>query len=146
MIDGMGKSLTGLTWDKGYCPVCGSSPSISQLAPADATNSEYLVGGGGKKYLHCSLCGHDWHYKRSACAACGNEDSETREILYTVGVRHERIEACHKCGKYMLNIDMREYASLPDLDTIQMGLIHLDILAHKKRLTPISPTLWNTLN
>jgi len=141
----LGESLSSLSWGYGHCPVCGSSPSISQLAPKDADNSEYLVGGGGKKYLHCSLCGHDWHYKRNACAACGNEDSESRELLYTDGAKHERVEVCHQCGKYMLNVDMREYASLPHLDTIQMGLIHLDILAHKRHLNPVSPTLWNTL-
>ena len=145
IADTLGDSLSSLSWGHGHCPVCGSSPSISQLCPKDATASEYLVGGGGKKYLHCSLCGHDWHYKRNACAACGNEDSETREILFQDGVKHERIEVCHKCGKYMLNVDMREYASLPHLDTMQMGLIHLDILAHERLLSPVSPTLWNTL-
>lgn len=135
-----------LSWEYGHCPVCGSFPSISQLTPKDVTDSEYLVGGGGKKYLHCSLCGHDWRYKRNACAACGNEDSESRELIYADGVKHERIEVCHKCGKYILNVDMREYASLPHLDTIQMGLIHLDVLAHERHLSPVSPTLWNTIN
>ena len=82
MVHGMGKSLSDLTWDRGYCPVCGSSPSISYLSPREVTDLDQLVGGGGKKYLHCSLCGHDWRFKRNACVACGNDENETREVFY----------------------------------------------------------------
>ncbi len=141
----MGEQLSSISWEQGYCPVCGSSPSISQLSLRNMADSEYLVGGGGKKFLHCSLCGHDWHHKRNTCAACGNDDSDTREFLFMDNVEHERIEICHKCGKYMLNIDMRDYAALPHLDTLQMGLIHLDVLAHEKQLAPVSSTLWNSI-
>ena len=145
MVHGLGKSLSDLAWDRGYCPVCGSAPSIAQLARPESEGSEHLVGGGGKKYLHCSLCGHDWHFKRNVCAACGNEDSETREIFYQENVRRERIEACRKCGRYMLVVDMREFATPPHLDVVQMGLVHLDIAARERRLSPVSPTIWNTL-
>ncbi|WP_320008349.1 formate dehydrogenase accessory protein FdhE [Maridesulfovibrio sp.] len=145
LVCSMGDKLTSISWEHGYCPVCGSLPSISQLSLRNRADSEYLVGGGGKKYLHCSLCGHDWHHKRNTCAACGNDDSETREFLFLDNVEHERIEICHKCGKYMLNIDLRAYSSLPHLDTIQMGLIHLDLLAHEKDLAPVTPTIWNTI-
>ena len=141
----IGDNLSSISWEHGYCPVCGSAPSISQLSLRNMADSEYLVGGGGKKFLHCSLCGHNWHHKRNTCASCGNDDSDTREFLFMNNVEHERIEVCHKCGKYMLNIDMRQYASLPHLDTIQMGLIHLDVLAHEKKLAPVSPTLWNSI-
>ncbi len=145
IVDSLGESLTTLAWDHGSCPVCGSSPSISHLSPKEVTDLDQLVGGGGKKFLHCSLCGHDWRFKRNACASCGNDDSETREVFYLDDVKYERIEACHKCGKYCLNIDMRECEPYPHLDTIQIGLIHLDIYAHKNELSPISTTLWNTI-
>ncbi|WFS61397.1 formate dehydrogenase accessory protein FdhE [Pseudodesulfovibrio thermohalotolerans] len=137
--------LAGVTWERGFCPVCGCAPSIAQLAQPDSGQSEYLVGGGGKKFLHCSLCGHDWHFSRTACAACGNEDDKARELLFVDGARHERIEACRACGSYMLCVDLREYAARPDPDVLQVGLIHLDILARKQALTPLAYTLWNTL-
>lgn len=145
MVDSMGESLSGLAWDHGYCPVCGSAPSISYLSPKEVTDLDQLVGGGGKKFLHCSLCGHDWRFQRNACVSCGNDENDTREVFYIDDVKFERIEACHRCGKYMLNIDMRECDPYPHLDTIQMGLIHLDIFAHQKELIPVSPTLWNCL-
>ena len=142
----MGEPFSRESWGHGHCPVCGSSPSLAMLVPGDTTNSEYLVGGGGAKYLHCSLCGQDWRYRRTACAACGNEENETREILHQDGMKRERIEACHKCGKYMLTIDLREYESPPHPEAIQMGLIHLDVIARQHQLVPVSPTLWNTLD
>ncbi len=141
----LGESLSDNSWDQGNCPVCGSTPSISQLSPREVTDLDHLVGGGGKKYLHCSLCGHDWRFKRNACAACGNDENESREVFFKDDVKHERIEACHKCGTYCLNIDLRECDAFPDLDTAQLGLIHLDIHARSKDLSPMTPTLWNTV-
>lgn len=143
MVDGMGKSLSDISWDRGYCPVCGSSPSISYLSPKEVSDLDHLVGGGGKKYLHCSLCGHDWRYRRNACVACGNDENDSREVFYVDDVRYERIEACHKCGKYCLNVDLRECEPHPHLDVVQMGLIHLDIFARNNELVPVTPTLWN---
>ncbi|MBC16940.1 putative Formate dehydrogenase formation protein FdhE [Pseudodesulfovibrio profundus] len=145
IVDTMDESLSSLNWQEGHCPACGSSPSISHLSPKEVTDLDQLVGGGGKKFLHCSLCGFDWRFKRNACPSCGNEDSETREVFYIDDVQYERIEACHQCGKYCLNIDMREFDPHPHLDAIQMGLIHLDLYARKNSLTPIKPTLWNTV-
>jgi len=145
MVCGLGESLSSIFWEHGHCPVCGSTPSISQLSPKEVTDLDQLVGGGGKKYLHCSLCGHDWRYRRNACVACGNDENESREVFFTDDRKAERIEACHKCGKYMLNIDLRGYDAHPNLDAVQIGLIHLDIFAQQKSLTPISPTLWNSL-
>ncbi|GAB7024051.1 formate dehydrogenase accessory protein FdhE [Salidesulfovibrio brasiliensis] len=144
-VQSMGESLSSLSWDEGHCPACGSTPSISQLSPKEFTDLDQLVGGGGKKFLHCSLCGHDWRFKRNACPSCGNDDSETREIFYVDDVRFEHIEACHKCGRYCLNIDMREFEPRPDLDALQMGLIHLDVHAQENRLSPLTATLWNTV-
>jgi len=145
MVDSMGESLSNLGWDHGYCPVCGSSPSISYLSPKEVTDLDQLVGGGGKKFLHCSLCGHDWRFKRNACAACGNDDNETREVFYMDKVKFERVEACHQCGKYCLNVDMRECEPYPHLDAVQLGLIHLDLFAHEHDLSPITPTIWNSV-
>ena len=145
MVRALGESLSSQGWEHGYCPVCGSSPSISHLSPKEVTELDQLVGGGGKKYLHCSLCGHDWRYKRNACVACGNDENDSREILYVDDRKFQRVEACHKCGKYLLNIDMRECDPLPDLDVIQIGLIHLDIHARKNKLQPVTRTLWNNL-
>ncbi|MDD3312208.1 formate dehydrogenase accessory protein FdhE [Pseudodesulfovibrio sp.] len=144
IISGLDKPLTDSDWDQAYCPVCGSSPSISYLSPKEVTGLDQLVGGGGKKYLHCSLCGQNWRYKRNACAACGNDENQSREVFTSDKTRFERVEACHKCGHYCLSIDLRECEPHPDLDAIQVGLIHLDIFARKSGLVPVTATLWNS--
>lgn len=138
--------FSSVAWEHGSCPVCGSSPSISHLSPKEVTDLDQLVGGGGRKYLHCSLCGHDWRFKRNACPSCGNDENETREVFYSEKARYERVEACHKCGKYCLNIDLREFEPHPHLDAVQIGLIHLDMFARENRLSPLVSTLWNNLD
>jgi len=144
IISGLDKPLADSDWDQAYCPVCGSSPSISYLSPKEVTDLDQLVGGGGKKYLHCSLCGQNWRYKRNACAACGNDENQSREVFTSDKTKFERVEACHKCGHYCLSIDLRECEPHPDLDAIQMGLIHLDLFARKSGLIPVTATLWNS--
>jgi FdhE protein len=143
VADSVGESLSSFGWEQSHCPVCGATPSISQLSPKEVTDLDQLVGGGGRKYLHCSLCGHDWRFKRNACPSCGNDETESREFFHVDNVRYERVEACRKCGRYCLNIDMREYEPHPHLDAVQMGLIHLDLHARSNSLSPLTPTLWN---
>lgn len=142
----LGGSLTNLQWDKGQCPVCGSLPSIAYLSRKEQLGLDQLVGGGGKKHLHCSLCGHDWAFRRDTCPACGNTDSKTRELFYAEDAKHERIEACQKCGTYCLCIDLRECDPVPQMDAVQLGLIHLDLIARDKKLAPMVKTTWNSIN
>jgi len=145
MADRLGNSLSKAHWEHGRCPVCGSAPTIAFLSAREPTDLD-LVGGGGKKHLHCSLCGHDWRVRRNACPACGDDKNETREIFTVDGRPQERIEACHACGSYILCVDLRECLEPPDLDAVQMGLIHLDLHARSRGFAPMAHTLWNTID
>lgn len=139
----LGEHIPTEGWEQGSCPMCGSLPSLSWLSPREKNDLEHLVGGGGKKYLHCSLCGHDWRHRRDACPACGNDDQQQREVFTAEDNKRERIEACHKCGVYLLGLDLREYENRPHLDAVQLGLVHLDMLARERELQPLSPSVWN---
>ncbi len=141
----LGDKLSNAQWDKGHCPMCGSLPSIAYLSRKDQTSLDQLVGGGGKKHLHCSLCGNNWAHRRDACPACGNTDQKKRELFYAEDAKHERIEACNECGTYCLCIDLRECDPIPQLDAVQLGLIHLDVIAKDKKLAPIVRTTWNSI-
>ena len=145
MVAKLDSSFSANHWTHGNCPFCGSLPSMAFLSARPKSSSEYLVGGGGKKHLHCSLCGHDWAFRRDTCPGCGNTDQDTKEIFFVDGVRHERIEVCHKCGTYCLCADFREMDSIPQLNALQIGLVHLDIIAQEKNLVPLTPTTWNDL-
>ncbi|HJD96209.1 formate dehydrogenase accessory protein FdhE [Mailhella massiliensis] len=133
------------SWMQGFCPVCGSFPSISYLEGRvfDEKNA-YLAGGGGKKHLHCALCGTDWHFRRGACPSCGKEGSGVMELLReSGGSLGERVDWCTKCKSYCPSVDLREREAVPDMDAMALGMMHLDIIAAQKGLQPLKPSFWN---
>lgn len=133
-------------WKEGYCPVCGSFPSIGYLdRPVFEEKNAFLAGGGGKKRLHCSLCGTDWKFRRGACPACGEEGNGVMEVLRESGnAQGERLEWCTRCKTYCPGVDLRERDTVPDLDVLALGLVHLDMVAAEKKLRPLNPSFWNT--
>jgi len=136
---------TGETqWNRGYCPVCGSLPFISYLSKPQNAASEFLVGGGGERYLHCAVCGHDWHVRRHLCAACEKDDSDQHMYFNVADATGERVDVCPHCAHYLPCIDLRETDAAPHLDIMAVGLAHLDMLAQEKGFSPMVRTPWNT--
>ena len=134
------------TWRQGYCPVCGSGPSIAYLdRPVFDEKNAFLAGGGGKKHLHCSLCGTDWTFRRGACPFCGEEGAGVMEILKEAGnALGERLDWCTRCKTYCPTVDLRERDTAPDLDALALGMLHMDMVAAQKGLQPLPPAFWNT--
>lgn len=133
------------SWMQGFCPVCGSFPSIAYLDKRvfDEKNA-FLAGGGGKKHMHCALCGTEWHFRRGACPSCGKEGSGVMEFLReSEDSRGERIDWCTKCRSYCPTVDLRERGGIPDMDAMALGMMHMDIVAAQKGLTPLKPSFWN---
>jgi FdhE protein len=133
-------------WDRGCCPVCRSLPSISYLSNTEAASSEFLVGGGGQRYLHCALCGHDWRVRRQLCAACERDSTDEHMYFHLPDAVGERVDICRHCSHYLPCIDLREFDDLPHLDTMSVGLAHLDMLAQEKGFSPMVRTPWNTFD
>src|SRR4030042_4022044 len=108
------------TWLKGYCPMCGSLPSLSLL-------KEEV----GKRYLFCSHCGYQWRIDRLFCPFCENNDQESLHYFYGEGEETHRIDFCDKCHQYIKTID---YRNLQESDPIleDLATLHLDILAIQK--------------
>lgn len=131
-------------WQYGYCPVCGSSPIIAWLdmRSFDEKNA-FLSGGGGKKHLHCALCGANWPIRRGVCPACGKEGEGVVEIFKEKDSLGERIDCCTKCQTYCPTVDLRELEYIPNMDIMALGMIHLDMVAAEKQLKPIKPSFWN---
>ena len=131
-------------WSRGYCPICGSLPLISYLSKPQTAPSEFLVGGGGQRYLHCAVCGHDWHVRRHLCAACETDDSDQHLYFNVADAVGERVDICPHCAHYLPCIDLRETDAFPHLETVAVGLAHLDMLAQEKGFHPMVRTPWNT--
>jgi FdhE protein len=136
--------LSKIFWREAYCPVCGSFPDISVLQRPDIDQSEFLAGGGGKKMMHCSCCSHQWHFRRGTCPACNNDEAGAIHYFHVEEQSAERVEYCKKCNTYLNNVDLRSSTSTPDLTITPLTLIHLDMKAAQKKLTPLVHTLWNT--
>lgn len=118
------------TWLKGYCPICGSLPSLSLLR-----------GEGGKRYLICSYCGYQWRIDRIFCPYCNNQEQGSLQYFYGEGEESYRIDLCDKCHQYIKTIDYRNLEeSDPSLE--DLATLHLDILASKKGYKRPIPNPW----
>ncbi|MFO7595703.1 MAG: formate dehydrogenase accessory protein FdhE [Desulfocurvibacter africanus] len=138
--------MTGITWTKGFCPVCGSLPGLAALSKVGDLGSEFLRGGGGQKHLHCSLCGHDWRIARGMCPVCENSDKDQREYFRVEGETVEKVDICLKCGLYVPCVDLRELDGEPPLEVLSLGMAHLDILARQKGYRPAAWLPWNQID
>ena len=120
------------TWLKGYCPLCGSLPSLSLL-------KEEV----GKRYLFCSYCGYQWRIDRLLCPFCNNKDQESLQYFYGEGEQTHRIDICEKCHQYIKTIDLRTLGeSDPPLE--DLATLHLDILASQKGYQRPVSNPWTT--
>jgi FdhE protein len=119
--------ITGLTWHKGYCPICGSLPGLSLLKEKE-----------GQRWLRCGFCASTWRFHRTACPFCDAQGPDDFELTYVEGREHERIEACQQCKKYLTGIDLRNLANEVVLEVAGFGLMHLDAIAQEKGYLPMN--------
>ena len=77
---------------------------------------------------------------------CDTSDKEDRCYYQEEGETCERIEACGRCGHYLLCIDLRECAPPPTMEVAAVGMIHLDILARDRGFSPMAWTPWNRID
>ena len=136
----------GDVWRQGYCPMCGTLPTMGWMdKPSIDEKNAFLAGGGGKKHLHCSTCGADWKFRRGACPACNEEGSGVMELLRESGkaAHGERLDWCTKCKSYCPAVDLREREFVPNLDALALGMMHLDMVAARRKLKPVKPSFWN---
>jgi FdhE protein len=144
LADGTAAHVEQMTWDKGYCPICGSYPDTSYLKKGEE-EQEFLVAHGGQRWLHCAWCSYEWRLHRIRCPYCDNEETESLEYLAAKETPHEKVYVCHKCKKYLTCLDTSELIEKPPSDLIPFELLHLDIIAQKKGFTPLAWRHWNSM-
>lgn len=107
------------SWLRGYCPVCGSFPSLL-----------YLEGEGQRKCI-CSWCSTSWDIHRLQCPYCDNRYHESLGYLALEAEPHNRITYCNLCGFYFKQIDTRDIAYQPYWPLEEWTTLHLDLVAQK---------------
>jgi FdhE protein len=126
--------LGELDWDKGYCPICGSFPSIGLIEEE-----------GGKRFLHCSSCGYDWRFTRVICPYCENEASKGMDYFYVENKTQEAAFVCDKCKKYLVTLYRAGRLFARDMDISAISLVHLDMIMQGKGYEPMASCAWNVL-
>ena len=93
------ESLPEVAANKDYrslCPICGERIIISVLSPTN-----------GKRFLHCTLCDHEWSTNRVGCIICGNEDAFKQSYLQTQEFPGIEMVSCELCKQYVKEFDLR---------------------------------------
>ncbi len=107
------------SWLRGYCPVCGSLPSL------------LLLDGDGERQGFCSWCSTKWGLHRLQCPQCDNREHDSLGYLFVEAEPLYRIQYCEKCSYYFKQLDVRErlYPPFPPLE--EWTTLHLDLLAQR---------------
>jgi FdhE protein len=121
-----------VTWEKGYCPVCGTLPTI-------ATIQEKIA----EQWLHCSACGHDWKYERLICPGCEHEGQQETNFFFVEDKEREAAFVCDACKRYMITLNRITDINVRDLDLSAISLVHLDVLMQEKGFQPLCVSEWN---
>lgn len=118
------------SWMRCYCPVCGSGPSMAQLAGSDP---------GRRRLLVCGCCRMRWQFLRIGCPFCENTNDQRLSALSIEGEKQLRIDYCHSCSGYLKTYisEGRESLMLADWTSL-----HLDILAKDKGLLRMASSLY----
>jgi FdhE protein len=108
-----------VSWDHGYCPVCGSWPLLAEFRGLEQ-----------KRWLRCGWCASEWEAARQFCPYCGNRDHGTLGYLYVEGEENQRKAAtCDLCHGYVKTVTTLKPLSPPSLLVADLATLHLDLAA-----------------
>jgi FdhE protein len=110
---------TGLAWDYGYCPTCGSWPLL-----AEVRGLEQL------RILRCGLCATAWNGSRFRCFYCVVEDHRSLGYFHVEGEEDRyRAATCDECRGYVKVISTLAPLSPSQLLIADLATLHLDLAA-----------------
>jgi FdhE protein len=113
------------------CPKCSSLPLLGVLKPE---------GDGGRRFLHCAFCAHEWGFRRILCPACGEEREEKLPVFVAEQFAHIRVECCDTCKHYLRTIDLtKDGNAVPEVD--DLAAIPLTLWAQENGYTRIHTNL-----
>jgi len=99
------------------CPKCDSLPLLGVLKPE---------GDGGRRFLHCAFCAHEWAFRRILCPSCGEERENQLPVFVAEQFPHIRVECCDTCKHYLRTVDLTKngnaVAEADDLAAIPLTL------------------------
>jgi len=126
-----GAAALGHPGSRATCPCCGSRPTAGVVRIGGAEDAY--------RYLHCALCGSQWHLVRITCSHClgtkgihyqaldAAEAAAPRVARDRAPVAAVRAECCDECGHYLKIMSMEKVHDIEpvadDLATIALDLL-----------------------
>jgi FdhE protein len=101
------------SWDRGYCPSCGSWPTFIELV-------------GDSRDLRCSFCAATWQLASHRCVYCGNAGSDFVTAAPDLMRSNRLVELCSACGNYTKALRVRDPARFPLLAIDDLATTDLD--------------------
>jgi FdhE protein len=117
-------------WLRNYCPTCGATPAMAQLAGR---------GEGRLRLLACGCCETRWRYRRTGCPFCEPVDDHRLSVLAVEGEDGLRIDYCNRCQGYLKTYDGEGNESVLLADWTSL---HLDVLACDRGLKRLAASLY----
>jgi FdhE protein len=113
---------SGIAWERGYCPTCGSWPLLGEFRGLEQI-----------RWLRCGLCAAEWKVPRLFCPYCDNRDHRSLGYLSVEGDGSKyRIDTCDTCRSYVkMTTTLTPLASL-QLLAVDVATIHLDLATAEK--------------
>jgi FdhE protein len=109
-------------WQRGYCPVCGAWPSLTELRGIER-----------ERRLRCGCCGADWPLPLLHCAFCDELDHGKLGALQPEGEEQlRRIETCETCHGYLKSATTYGALSIRTLVLLDLTTIPLDLVAQDR--------------
>ncbi|MDD5531849.1 MAG: formate dehydrogenase accessory protein FdhE [Syntrophales bacterium] len=119
-------------WDEGYCPVCGSFPSLAIIQEKT-----------GRRKLNCSNCAFEWDFSRVDCPYCGDHAPEGMDFFFIDGNQQESADVCHKCKRYIITLNQVSDLTPQDREASSISLAHMDMIMQDKGFAPMAFCAWN---
>ncbi len=120
------------TWQRGYCPVCGTWPSLVEMRGIER-----------ERRLRCGCCAADWRLPVLRCPFCGELDHHLLGSLIPEGdEKQRRIETCESCHGYLKVV--MTLGALPPLTLALQDLatVPLDLAAQERGYERPSSAAW----
>jgi hypothetical protein len=107
-------------WTHGYCPYCGSWPSMVEQV-------------GSQRFLRCSFCAFAWKLSAEGCIYCQNVGETFSRIAPDPDKPHRTVDLCGGCRLYIKSIAVSDLSVFPLLLIVDMDTMDLDLAAMERK-------------
>jgi len=116
---GLASLLQGVSWQHGFCPICGSWPKLGEYRGLEQT-----------RFLRCGLCAAEWEFPRLCCPFCGCKDHRKLGYLHVEGEQGKyRATTCDECHQYVKMVSSLIALKPLQILVTDLATMHLDLIA-----------------